>query len=127
MVCAGLGELLSHLPKLGAEKQKQKARLLWEALNDLLDRRRRRAFAGTYRWQYRHTRTYMFDAAFVRTLNETAWVPARDGTLQQPAYVVFEDTGWDENPFLQSKIVFKPAVIETLAARRGLSLECSIC
>jgi hypothetical protein len=116
----GLGNLLAQLPTFDSEKQKQKSRYLWEALGDLLDRRREGAFSGTYRWMYHHTRTYSFDAAFVRTLNETAWVPARDGTLQKPAYVVFDDTDWDVNPFLQSKIVFKPAIIDELAIQAGI-------
>src|SRR2546422_268621 len=111
----GLQEILKMLPSLDAEQAKVKAELLWKALRDVEDRRGARAFSGTYRWTYYHLRSYEFDAAFVRQLNDTAWVPARDAKLQPPACVSFEETGWAENPFLLSKIRFKPPIIEALA------------
>ena len=44
-------------------------------------------------------------------LNEASWVPDRDGVLQSPEFVVFQETGWKANPSLLSKVSFKPAVI----------------
>lgn len=116
----GLEKLLVMLPTLDAASAATKAALLWEALSDLEDRRGTRAFSGSYRWYYYHQRRWDFDAAFVRQLNKAAWVPDRNGTLQPPAVVVFEETGWKENPFLLSRIRFKPQVIETLAREAGI-------
>ena len=116
----GVDQVLTTLIHLDAEQAAKKAGLLWEALCDMEDRRGRRAFVGTYRWYYYYPRSCEFDAAFVRRLKETAWVPDRDHTLQQPAFVAFEATGWQEDPFLLSKIRFKPPVIEALAREAGI-------
>jgi hypothetical protein len=116
----GLEELLKTLQSLGADDAKTKAGLLWQALCDVVDRRGARAFSGMYRWTYYHQRSYEFDAAFVRQLNEAAWVPNRDGRLQPPGLVIFEETGWTGNPFLLSKIRFNPPIIEALAREAGI-------
>ena len=49
-----------------------------------------------------------FDSAFVRRLNESEWVPDDEGNLQRPALIPFEALQWTPNPFLLSKIRFKP-------------------
>ena len=66
-------------------------------------------------WTYYKPRSATFDAAFVRQLNTTAWVPDAEGSLQRPEFVVFESLGWEENPVLTSKIRFKPPIIDQLA------------
>lgn len=116
----GLDQLLRVLPKLDAETRANKAALLWKALADVEDRSGAGAFLGTYRWSYYKKRSSaMFDAGFVRQLIETAWVPSEDGELQRPEEVVFESLGWGANPFLLSKIRFKPPIIEILAIEAG--------
>lgn len=111
----GLTALLEFLPKLPPKDAAARAKVLWEALADL-EARGTAAFYGSYKWGYFHeTKTARFDAAFVRTLNQVAWVPNADGELVPPGLVVFDTLGWKPNPFLQTKIVFKPPVIDQLA------------
>lgn len=117
----GLGDLTDALPNVDLEQRKQKARLLWEELSNLEDRRGKSVFTGEYTWtHYGSHRAPPFDAAFVRTLNNVEWVPDEDGTLRRPDSVLFESLGWKENPFLLSKVKFKPPVIEELAQEAGI-------
>ena len=116
----GLDELLQTLPTLTKESASHKARLLWEALCDLVDRYGVGVLLGRYRWQYHRVRSCIFDAAFVRRLNEASWVPDDNGNLQAPSYILFEETGWKENPVLPSKIRFKPPIIKQLAREVGI-------
>lgn len=117
----GLDKLLQLLPQLEPEARRYKAALLWDALADVESRRGSRVFVGEYTWGYSHeTKTATFDAAFVRQLNETAWIPDGDGDLQRPEFVLFDSLGWKENPFLLSKIRFKPPIIEALAREAGI-------
>ena len=71
----GLSELLTRLSRFDHDDRLKKARLLWEALGDVEDRRGANIFSGTYRWFYHYQRSARFDAMFVRQLNTTAWVP----------------------------------------------------
>lgn len=118
----GLQELLAFHFNLNIQQQQRlKAGLLWEALADLESRRGSNAFNGEYTWGYFHeSKTATFDAAFVRQLNSTPWIPDVNGKLQCPEFVLFESLGWKPNPFLQSKIHFKPPIIETLAKEAGI-------
>ena len=117
----GLSDLLKVLPLLDTESRSQRAQLLWEALSDLENRRGSRSFLGEYTWGYGQiSKIAYFDAAFVRQLNTTAWVPTPSGNLERPEFVVFDTLGWKSSPFLQSKILFKPKVIETLAREAGI-------
>jgi hypothetical protein len=117
----GLRGVLELLPSLGVPDRRRRAEVLWEALVDLESRRGSRAFLSEYTWGYFHeTRAASFDAAFVRELNATAWVPDADGELQRPEFVLFDAVGWKPNPLLQSKIRFKPPIIETLAREAGI-------
>jgi len=116
----GLDTLLEALPTFTIEIQSKKAALLWEALNDVEDRCGKSAFSGIYRWHYYFQRSCPFDAAFVRQLNTFAWVPNLSGELQRPGFVVFDTLGWKPNPFLASKVRFKPPIIETLAREVGI-------
>jgi Domain of unknown function (DUF3883) len=116
----GLDQLLKCLATLNTAGATRKAALLWEALCDVVDRRGTSAFLGTYYWFYRTQRSCVFDAASVPLLNKACWVPDREGVLQSPEFVVFEETGWKANPFLCSKINFKPAIIEILAKEAGI-------
>ncbi|MCX5638136.1 MAG: DUF3883 domain-containing protein, partial [Planctomycetota bacterium] len=116
----GLDLLLSVLPRLDVENRRKRAALLWEALGDVEDRRGTGSFSGTYRWTYHYQQSATFDVAFVRQLNETAWVPDGNGDLQRSEFVIFDTLGWKPNPFLLSKIRFKPPIIETLAREAGI-------
>ena len=60
---------------------------------------------------------------FVKKINETAWVPDAKGDLKLPKFVSFDTLGWEENPLLQSKIIFQPPVIESLAREAGIEPE----
>lgn len=117
----GLGALLSLLPKLDADARRQRAALLWEALGDVESRRGSGVFAVDYTWGYSHdSRTASFDAAFVEQLNKSAWVCDLDGNLHAPELVVFDTLGWKPNPFLESKIRFKPPILDQLAKEAGI-------
>jgi hypothetical protein len=115
----GLKDLLDQLPTLDAETRRTKARLLWEALIELQDRRGEGTFAGTYRWQYYQTWSANFDANFVRLLNEASWIPDANGDLARPSILLFETTGWPAHPFMESKIRFKKPIVEELAKEAG--------
>lgn len=118
----GLDQLLKTIPTLPSEEASKKTWLLWEALCDLAEQCGTRTFSGTYRWYYYYQRRCDFDAAFVHRLNETAWVPDKNGTLQPPGCVIFEDINppWQQNAFLLTKIHFKPRRIEELAKEAGI-------
>ena len=116
----GLTQLLEFLPTLKPEEAAARVKVLWDALADL-EARGTAAFYGSYKWGYSHeAKTARFDAAFVRTLNQVAWVPNADGELVPPGLVVFDTLGWKPNPFLQTKIMFKPPIIDQLAKEAGI-------
>lgn len=116
----GLTQLLEFLPTLTPEDAAAKVKVLWEALADL-EARGTAAFYGSYKWGYSHeSKTARFDAAFIRTLNQVAWVPNAYGELLPPALVVFDTLGWKANPFLLTKIAFKPPIIDQLAKEAGI-------
>lgn len=116
----GLTELLDFLPTLKPEEAAARVKVLWEALADL-EQRGTAAFYGSYKWGYFHeSKTARFDAAFVKTLNQVSWVPNADGELVPPGLVVFDNLGWKPNPFLLTKITFKPPIIDQLAKEAGI-------
>jgi len=116
----GLSQLFEFLPTLKPEAAAARMNVLWEALADL-ESRGTSAFSGSYKWGYSHeTKTARFDAAFVRTLNQVSWVPNAQGELVRPGLVVFDSLGWKPNPFLLSKIAFKPPIIDQLAKEAGI-------
>ena len=119
----GLDNLLTLLPELPDGKASEKARLLWDALHALERSRSINNFKGRYRWFYHHSKETTFQSHFVRKLNERPWVPNKNGTLEQPGAVTFGDTGWAENPNLQSEIKFMPDVVAELAEAMGIQPE----
>jgi hypothetical protein len=116
----GLPALLYQFPKLTPEQALKKALLLWEALRDLHDRRGSGTFHGSYEWFYVTRRTCAFDAKFLGELNSAAWVPNASGQLRPPGSVLFKDTGWTEEPFLLTKIRFRPPAVDELAREAGI-------
>ncbi len=116
----GLDKCLAHLETLPFAAARQRAAVLWDALADL-EQRQRGAFTGRYSGTYyNQSKTCDFDAAFVALLNNSTWVPGTDGRLHSPVIVVFEKLGWKPNPFLQSKIRFKPPILDQLAKEAGI-------
>ncbi len=117
----GLDPLVRRLRSEGYAEATVRATSLWDALCDLHDRSGRQAFSGSYSWWYVQVRSCEFDAAFVRILNREAWVPAGGGQLKPPGAVRFDSISppWKPNPMLQSRIQFKPPLIEILAREAG--------
>lgn len=116
----GLTQLLEFLSTLKHQEAAARVKVLWEALADL-EARGTAAFYGSYKWGYSHeTKTARFDATFIRTLNQVAWVPNANGELVPPGFVVFDTLGWKPNPFLLTKIAFKPPIIDQLAKEAGI-------
>ena len=115
----GIEPLLNSFADAGGETRRIRSGLLWEALVDLADRNPN-AFHGEYTWGYAHEqKTAHFDAAFVRHLNETPWIPDDTDKPQRPELVIFESLGWTPHPFLLSKIRFKPPIVDQLAEKAG--------
>lgn len=116
----GFEALLAYLPQLDPEQRAERARWLWESLGDLEERRGRGIFDGKYTWSHRGKYAATFPSAFVRRLNEAAWVPDAGGNLHPPRLVTFDSLGWKPNPFLLTKIQFKPPIIDQLAREAGI-------
>jgi hypothetical protein len=121
---SGLTELFGIWPTLASDEQAKRSALLWDALCELESRRGTSVFWGTYRWFYFRERSHSFAAAFVRTLNETRWVPSPDGTFERPSDVVFDTIAppWKASSFILSVIPFKPPVLAALAREAGFEL-----
>ena len=115
----GLDDVLEQLPSLDAEDQRNRTRCIWEELIQLEERRGRAVFRGEYRWTHYGNHRQEFDSTFVQRLNERAWIPDQDGGLRRPDLVLFDSLGWREDPFLLSKIRFKPPAVDQLAAEAG--------
>ena len=115
----GLDALLLAIPLLQKEQRELRARFLWEELATIEERRGKGVFSGEYTWTHYGSYSRTFDARFIRKLNETAWVPDSEGELQCPKYVVFETLGWKQNPFLMTKLRFKPPMLDQLALAAG--------
>lgn len=116
----GLTELLELLPKLPSEEAKNRAGLLWDSLADL-EARGTGSFYGSYKWGFsRETKTARFDAYFIQILNQAEWIPDASGELMPPCLVVFSNLGWAPNPFMLTKLTFKPPIIDQLAKEAGI-------
>ena len=119
----GLDGLLKYLPNLRAEERRSRARTLWEMLADMA-RTNQDAFSVEYTWGYSHeSRSVRLNAAFVRKLNGAAWVPDDRDELWPPSSISFASLGWREDPFLVSKIRFRPEAVEELAEKAEVDLE----
>ena len=117
----GLGAVLDKLEVLDPAERAGRARDLWGALTDLAKRRGSQSFDATYMWRFMfEEKRAAFDPAFVRMLNKRRWVPDSSGNLHRPDVVAFEDTGWEPNSLMQSKIRFKPPLLEQLARAVGI-------
>lgn len=118
----GLEEILDLLPELDADERRTRAKLLWEELGHLEDRRGEAVFQGTYKWTHYGEFEKSFDAAFVRRLNRTPWIPDESGVLHRPDALLFDDLEWPDHSFLRSKIEFKHPVVDQLAEKAGIEV-----
>lgn len=116
----GLEAVIKAMSTLGPEEREKRARLIWESLADVEERRGRNVFEGSYTWTHYGSYKATFPASFLTLLNTANWVPNADGKLGPPSSVLFESLGWKENPFLATRIKFKPAALEQLALEAGL-------
>lgn len=117
----GFDDLIELMPTLSVEHRADRAQLLWDSLGDLEERRGRGVFDGSYSWShYGERKTPPFPAAFLRKLNIAAWVPDSKGELVPPCLVVFDALGWKPNPFLLTKLAFKPPILDQLAKEAGI-------
>ncbi|NNU50449.1 DUF3883 domain-containing protein [Rhizobium sp. WYCCWR 11279] len=117
---AGLDGLLSLIPSLPEDERRDRARQLWEALMELVERRGQSVLGVTYTWNYHYLRSTTLDAAFVRKLNRIAWICDRQGVLRQPCEILFDDLDWPRSPVLESRLAFKPPAIAALAREVGI-------
>lgn len=118
----GLSSLIAFMPSLPPTLRIERAKLIWDGLRSLEERRGSGIFYGTYRWYYYQPRSVTFEASFLAQLRDQEWVPDADGELHIPEIVLFETLGWTPHPFLESKIRFKPPILETLAREAGIEL-----
>ena len=115
----GIEDVLTRLPHLSSEDQRVRAMYLWEELIQLVERRGRAVFRAEYRWTHHGSHRQEFDSGFVRQLNDSAWVPATDSALRRPDLVLFDSLGWRDDPFMLSKVHFKPPIVDQLAEEAG--------
>ena len=117
----GLEALLERLAMLEPAEQRSRTAGLWDALRDLHERRGAGTFEVVYTWGFhQEMKTATFDAAFVRFLNGCQWIPDPSGGLREPAWITLDAAGWPSNGFLESKIHFKPPLVERLAREVGI-------
>ncbi len=119
----GIDELLAQFPSLHVDIRKEKAELFWYALRDFAKSQDTGVFVCTYRWFYHIPQSEERDSLFVEKLNKTDWVPDADGELHRPEFVSFDSLGWSEDPFLESKIRFRPRIVEELAEKMGIPFK----
>ncbi len=120
----GVNDLIELLPNLDLDDRTSRCRFLWEELANLRDRRGEHVYRCAYSWSfYGAWWSAPQDSSFVRLLNSVRWIPDSSGNLQDPGALDFESLGWKADPFLQSKIKFRPPVVEQLAREVGLDPE----
>lgn len=120
----GLDGILKRIAELPHDEAAERSQLLWDALADVVQDKRQGVVKATYTWTYYSQRSIEFDAAFIRTLKSTPWIPSKDGTLSTPDEVVFEhlDPTWTPNPVLQTALNFRPSELEQFAKAAGFDL-----
>ncbi len=115
----GLENIIAKLGKIDLDSRRRHAKLLWQELALIADRRGKDVFTASYSWSHYGNYKAPFPATFIQTLNDTAWVPGPDGELYPPSAVVFEFLDWTHDSFLLDQIRFKPPIIAQLAEEAG--------
>lgn len=119
----GLGFILGKLRECDIDSRKQSAQLLWDELANLVGKRGDGCLIARYYWSYYGRFSKNRNAAFVRILNNSAWVPSDDGELRKPACVLFDSLGWEQHQNLLSVIRFKSDAVDELAREAGIERE----
>jgi hypothetical protein len=121
----GLDGILKRIADLPFEEASSRCQMLWDALADVVQDKREGVVKASYSWFYYTTRSMSFDAAFIRTLKQSPWIPTTDGKLVSPDEVVFEhiEPTWSPNAVLQTVLKFRPSALAQLADATGWSLE----
>jgi hypothetical protein len=116
----GLDALLEELPSLPKDEAATRAGLLWTSLRELRERRGEGALSGLFDCGHSTRPSVAFkDVAVFRVLNASHWVPSASGQLRRPTDVAFDSLGWPSDPFLESRIRFRPPIIGQLATEAG--------
>lgn len=120
----GLDGILKRIAELPFEEACARSQLLWDALADVVQDKRQGVVTATYSWFYYSTRSMTLDAAFIRLLKKTAWIPTPKGKLATPDEVVFEhiEPAWSPNAVLQAALNFRPSELEQFARAAGFDL-----
>jgi len=120
----GLDGILKRIAELPFEEACARSQVLWDALADVVQDKRQGVVTATYSWFYYSTRNMTLDAAFIRTLKKTAWIPTPEGKLTTPDDVVFEriEPVWSPNAVLQAALNFRPSELEQFAKAAGFDL-----
>jgi hypothetical protein len=121
----GLDGILKRIAELRFDEACARSQLLWDALADVVQDKRQGVVTATYSWFYYSTRSMSLDAAFIRTLKKSAWIPTPEGKLATPDEVVFEhiEPPWEPDAVLQSALKFRPSALAQLAEATGLNLD----
>lgn len=118
--------VLFHINNLTADDRQDRAMAVWEALEDLIEQAPE-AFWGVYSWKHGSLgKTEVFDAEFLRILQNWEWVPAGDGEFRKPSEVSFdtlESLGWRRNALLESKIQFRSLAVDQLAEETKIDVD----
>lgn len=120
----GLDGILKRIAELPFEEASARCHMLWDALADVVQDKREGVVKATYSWFYYSTRSMSLDAAFIRTLKKSAWIPTPEGRLTTPDEVVFEhiEPTWSPNAVLQAALNFRPSELEQFAKAAGFDL-----
>ncbi|MGH8104506.1 MAG: DUF3883 domain-containing protein, partial [bacterium] len=96
--------------------------LLWQALSEFAARKGQSWFTSIKRYFHYIQRETLFDSPFLDELRAVSWVTFGGNPPRRPQFVVFEDITppWEPDPFLQSKIPFKPRIVDDLAKQSGI-------
>jgi hypothetical protein len=79
-------------------------------------------FQGTYRWFRRNEHEEHFLARFVERLQESAWLPGKDGQLHKTSELSLDDLPGQflKNETLERVLQMRPRTIDALAKETGL-------
>ena len=114
-----LNTIISRLADMDNETKQIISELLWEELLCLI-RNAKDIFEGIYKWSHYGNHSRPFNTMFVEQLNSESWIPDENGKLKTPSAILFQNLDWEEEPYLLSKIRFKPPEVAQLAEKVGI-------
>ncbi len=111
----------------------EKSYLLWKLLlksiENLSSWQAQEFFKGEYRWFYRYEQWNSFEAKFLKTLKQQAWLVDKNNNSQKPSEITFSELSDDyikKNPnidILIKALEFKPEIIDKLTENDRRILE----